>query len=67
MCLIEFMISNKQLYLSGLWVGVNLRTKKHVWKYIELHIQNIQTILDTIINIMKGTYMIIQRERASSR
>ena len=43
-------------------MGVNVRTdttKACTEKDIELHAQNMLTILEAIINIIRGTYMII--------
>jgi hypothetical protein len=51
------MILNIHLYLSGMWLGINLRTdiRKHMcWKEIKLRVQNLSSILDTIVNIKGG-------------
>ena len=50
------------MYLSGVSVGVNLRTdttKTCIGKDIELCAQNMLTILDAIISIIRGAYMVV--------
>lgn len=56
-------------HLIGVWLDVGLRmdTKKtRVQEEIRLCAQNLCAILSVIVNIIGGTYMIIQEKRESS-
>ena len=46
--------------MSGVWLVVTLRTPKrhHVFKEIGLCVQNMLTILGSIVNMIGRTYMI---------
>ena len=65
MHLVWGLILNEHLYLSGEWLGVDLRTdtkKTRVENILEMQVHNILTILDTIISRqnLEGTDMLIQ-------
>ena len=49
------------MYSSGMWFGLAPRTdtKETCVKKIGLCAQNLKIILDSIVNIIGGTYMII--------
>ena len=56
------MMLNRHLYLSGIWLGVYLKNnhqKDMCWKEIVLGSQNFSTILDILVNIMKGGVRLI--------
>jgi hypothetical protein len=57
MILIRLVILIAHLYLSGVWLELDLKTdtKKDIFnKHIGLHAQNMFTILGSIINIIDG-------------
>ena len=60
------------LYLSDMWFGVarRMHTKKHIFKEIWLHAQNVETILNSIFNMIGRkwgkTYMNISWAQESS-
>jgi hypothetical protein len=42
------------MYLSGMWLDVHLRPRKHVFKEIGLHFHIFLVILESIFNMIGG-------------
>jgi hypothetical protein len=60
MCLIPTRHYSRHLYLSGMWLGVDLRMdtrKTSVSKRLDCLLKNMLPIIGSIVNVVGGTYM----------